>query len=89
MTDHRYEDDRLRRRNRSGLGVGAALGVAAGAGLGFVLPGIAAVTAGLVGGGVGTAVGRWLASRVSVDEFDPNVSKRPYVGAQAPDSDTD
>ena len=88
MVDRRYEDDRLRRRNRSGLGVGAALGVAAGAGLGLVLPGVAAATAGLVGAGVGSAIGRWLVARVSVDEFDPNISKRPYVGAQAPDIDT-
>ena len=87
MVDRRYEDDRLRRRNRSGLGVGAALGIAAGTGLGLVLPGVAAVTAGLVGAGVGSAFGRWLVTRVSVDEFDPNVSQRPYVGAQAPDAD--
>ncbi len=89
MVDHRYEDDRLRRRNRSGLGVGAALGVAAGTGLGLILPGAAAITVGLVGAGVGGAVGRWFVTRVSVDEFDPNASKRPYVGAQAPDADTD
>jgi hypothetical protein len=88
MADRRYEDDRLRRRNRSGFGVGAALGVAAGTGLGLALPGVAAVAAGLVGAGVGSAFGRWLVTRVSVDEFDPNVSKRPYVGAQAPDADT-
>ena len=87
MIDRRYEDDRLRRRNRSGVGVGAALGVGAGLGLGLILPGVAAVTAGLVGAGVGRAFGRWLVTRVSVDEFDPNVSKRPYVGAQAPDAD--
>jgi hypothetical protein len=89
MIDRRYEDDRMQRRNRSGLGVGAALGVAAGVGLGFVLPGVAAVTGGLVGAGVGGVVGRWLVTRVSVDEFDPEVSKRPYVGAQAPDADSD
>jgi phage tail tape-measure protein len=89
MIDRRYEDDRLRRRNRSGLGVGAMLGVAAGTGLGLVLPGIAAVTGGLVGAGLGGAVGRWLVRRVSVDEFDPYLSERPYVGAQAPDADTD
>ena len=87
MIDGRYEDDRLRRRNRSGLGVGAAFGVAAGTGLGLVLPGVAAVAAGLVGAGVGGAFGRWLVSRVSVDEFDPNGSKRPFVGTQAPDAD--
>jgi len=89
MIDRRYEDDRMRRRNRSGLGVGAALGVGAGVGLGLLLPGAAVVTGGLMGAGIGSAVGRWLATRVSVDEFDPNVSKRPYVGAQAPDADTD
>jgi hypothetical protein len=87
MVDHRYQDDRLERRNRSGLGVGAAFGVTAGAVLGLVLPGAAIITAGIVGAGVGSAVGRWLVTRVSVDDLDPLASKRPYVGAQAPDAD--
>jgi hypothetical protein len=89
MIDRRYQDDRMQRRNRSGVGVGAALGVAAGVGLGFVLPGVAAVAGGVLGAGVGGAVGRWLIRRVSVLDFDPYVSKRPYVGAQAPDADSD
>lgn len=87
MVDRRYEDDRLKRRNRSGLGVGAALGIAAGAGLGLILPGVALVTGSVVGAGLGGAFGRWFIRLVSVDEFDPNMSKRPYVGAQAPDAD--
>jgi hypothetical protein len=87
MADRRYEDDRARRRDRSGFGMGAATGVVVGAGVGLILPGVAVITGGLVGVAIGCIAGRWLARQVSVYELDPNVTNRPYVGAQSPDAD--
>jgi hypothetical protein len=67
--------------------MGAATGVAMGTVVGLILPGVAAISGGFVGVALGCLAGRLLARQVSIYELDPNVTNRPYVGAQSPDAD--
>ncbi len=82
----KLEDDRALRRDltcvATGLLAGGGLGVVAAAfipGVGIALTAAAA----LVGGFAGKAI----ALRISVDDWDPPVNRRPYVGANSPDDD--
>jgi hypothetical protein len=89
MSDRRFEDDRGRRRDRAGAGVGAAAGGTLGALLGLAAPLFgdvaSAAAVGLAGAAAGGLLGRRLSMRLSLDEWDPDFPRRPYVGTQAPD----
>jgi hypothetical protein len=92
VTDRLYEDDREKRRDRAGAGIGAAAGGTLGALLGLAAPlfgglvSVASVAAvGLVGAALGLVLGRRVSTRVSIDEWDPDFARRPHVGARAPD----
>jgi hypothetical protein len=80
-----YVDDRPRRRDlecvAAGFVVGAGLAAVAGAFMPnpFVITGIGAL--------VGGVLGRTIAARVSPEEWDPRLARRPYVGASSPDDD--
>jgi uncharacterized protein YcfJ len=88
MTE-RLEDDRAHRRDLTGISVGALTGGSVGLLLGaaLALPAVAIVV-GLTGAAAGGYLGKAVASRVSVDDWDPSASDRPYVGAHAPDDDS-
>ena len=82
----KLEDDRALRRDltcvTTGLLAGGTLGVVAAA---FVpMAGIALTVAGALIGGY---IGKTIALRISVDDWDPPVNRRPYVGANSPDDD--
>lgn len=70
---------------------GAAFLLPIGALLGVLAPGVGNVEAGatgaLLGALAGALGGRLLARRLSADDFEPERSERPYVGARSPDSD--
>jgi hypothetical protein len=89
--DRRYEDDRQRRLNRTGMAAGATGGAIFGLVAGAILPGIGSAAAALFGGLVGLAVGgllgRGVVTRVDAEEMDPTNQTRPFVGLHAPDED--
>jgi len=89
--DRRYEDDRQRRLNRTGLAAGAASGATFGLVAGAILPGVGSAAAALFGGVVGLAagavLGRSVVHRVDAEEMDPANQSRPFVGIHAPDED--
>ena len=84
---HELEDDRPRRRDQTclttGLLGGAALGLFAGV-LGGPGGMILLTAIGVLAGGV---IGKLVAGRISVDDWDPPLNRRPYVGTRAPDDD--
>jgi hypothetical protein len=90
MQDRRYADDRKRRRDLTGIAGGLMAGGVAGVPLGAILPGVgqlAGITViGLFGALVGAIAGLRFVASVAVEDFDPNLSKRPYVGAHTPDA---
>jgi hypothetical protein len=89
MATTRAEDDRAYRRDWMGLSGGAVVGGTAGLLLGALL---GQTTLAALAGAIGIALGAWagkaVAARVSVDDWDPGASDRPYVGAHAPDDDS-
>jgi hypothetical protein len=90
MQDRRYLDDRRQRRDLTGIAGGLTAGGIAGILLGATLPGVGQlaglVVIGLLGALVGAIAGWRLVAGVSIEDFDPNVSNRPYVGLHAPDA---
>ena len=86
MSMHEVADDRARRRDltcaATGLFAGGSLGTLTAVFLpvgGLILLAIGAV----LGGVASTAV----ASRISVDDWDPRANGRTYVGTRCPDDD--
>jgi hypothetical protein len=85
----REEDDRADRRDRTGVATGALVGSTLGLGLATTLahPAMAALST-LGGALLGALAGKLIASRVSVDDWDPRASDRPWVGMHTPDDDS-
>ena len=83
------DDDRVRRRNLTGIATGgltgATLGLLLGAMFGAYPPIPALVGAAL--GALGAFVGRQVAVQISPDDWDPAPNHRAYVGTKAPDDD--
>jgi hypothetical protein len=83
-------DDRVERRDLTGFIAGALSGGA----LGLLTattdaqPAIA-VLAVLAGAAAGALLGRRVAARVSVDDWDPRASDRPFVGIHTSDDDNE
>ena len=84
--DRRFEDDREERRDLTGIAAGALVGGLLGAVVALV-SGVGAVALVAVGGVLGAAAGKGVASRISHYEWDPRTSGRPHVGAKAPDDE--
>ena len=86
MSGDEIEDGRARRRDRAcvatGALTGAGLGVLAGT---FLPPG--GVAFAVFGAAVGGVVSRFVALRISPDDWDPLFSRRSYVGTRSPDDD--
>ena len=81
-----YEDDRLRRRDRTCIATGLLMGAGAGVFAGiFAAPNALALS--IVGAMAGAAIGALAASHLSPDDWDPGCHQRPYVGANSPDDD--
>jgi hypothetical protein len=86
MPVHEVADNRAQRRDLTC----AATGLFAGSGLGTLtaalLPagGLILVAIGAVLGGVASTA---VASRISVDDWDPRSNRRSYVGTRCPDDD--
>jgi hypothetical protein len=87
VVDKRYEDDRARKRVVSGLGTGGGFGAVLGLLTGVVVSGFGILVVTAMGGVAGAAIGRAVAKRVSLEEWDSSMVQRPYVGAHAPDSE--
>ena len=89
----RLDDGRAHRRDITGWATGALCCAVLGALLGALLPGLStlagAVLGGVLGAVAGGILGLKLARQIDPEEFDPERSERPYVGAQAPDTDAD
>jgi hypothetical protein len=84
MSAHELEDDRRRRRDLTCLGAGLLIGGGLGALAGAVLP-VGGVILMMVGAVAGGGTSQVVAVRISADEWDPPINRRPYVGANSPD----
>ncbi len=92
MDRTRWEDDKVARRDFTGVLVGALAGFA----LALLLSATwtppdqrwALLMDGLIGAAAGALLGRLLASTVTPDEVEPHASNRPFVGGHSPDDDT-
>jgi hypothetical protein len=83
-----FEDDRGDRRDRtcvgSGLVLGAIVGIIAGALAGA---GSSLTVFVLISAAAGGITGKLVAPFLSVDEWDPPIDRRPFVGTSSPDED--
>jgi hypothetical protein len=92
MDGTRWEDDRVGRRDLTGLLVGALAGFA----LALLLSATwtapdqrwALLMDSLIGAAAGALLGRLLAGTVTPEEIEPHASNRPFVGGHSPDDDT-
>jgi hypothetical protein len=84
-------DDRVERRNLTGLAAGASsggtLGLLLAATFAQPVSAVLAVISVILGAAAGALLGRWVAGRVSIDDWDPRASDRPFVGIHTPDED--
>jgi hypothetical protein len=82
------EEERVRKRDRASIATGAGLGAGLGAFAGVLGSPVAMVmlSAG-IGAVTGAVVGRWVAPRISPEEWDPPANDHPYVGTNSPDDD--
>jgi hypothetical protein len=87
--DKRYEDDRPLRRAETGAVTGAYIGGAVAVLAALVTPLTGALAAVGLGVVAGALVGKAVAARISVDEWDPHPTESPHVGLQATDTDQD
>jgi hypothetical protein len=79
-------DDKAQRRDHAGTLAGAVTGGTMGLLMGLAISGLGALESAVLGGIFGAALGRWLARRVSPEEWEPGSAQPPFVGAHAPDS---
>jgi hypothetical protein len=92
MDGTRWEDDRVSRRDWTGMLVGALTGFV----LALLLSSLwtdpdqrwALLMDGLIGAAAGVLLGRLLAGTVTPDEIEPHASNRPFVGGHSPDDDS-
>jgi hypothetical protein len=87
MSVHEVADNRARRRDLTC----ATTGLFAGGGLGTLTAALLVPTGGLILVAIGAALGgvasTAVASRISVDDWDPRSNGRTYVGTRCPDDD--
>jgi hypothetical protein len=89
MLAHELEDDRVSRRNLTGLATGGLTGATLGLLLAAIFgayPPVPALMAAALGA-LGALAGRQVAVQISPDEWDPTPNHRPYVGTNSPDDD--
>jgi phage tail tape-measure protein len=92
MVDTRFQDGRVERRDLAGTWTGVAAGSLAGIALVAMLPIWGTIVDAAIGVVLGGALGGWLGktiiAQISADDWEPLTSRRSYVGARAPDTDT-
>jgi hypothetical protein len=88
-SDRQYADNRALRRDRSGAEGGAVGGGVLGLLLAALVPGVGSLVAlGLAvaaGAAAGAVAGRAAARTASVDDWDRNPNRLPWVGTHTPD----